>query len=84
MSGGNVCRKWRRECSVCEVRYTLTNFMVRWALDDQERVVRTDTHEARCHGWEILDRLTDRRHPHHLDNRQRKRELRKRMIERED
>ena len=76
MSTDNICRRWPRECPVCGQGYILTNFMTRWAVDEQGRVLRTDTHVARCRGWAVLDPRTDERHPQHPWSRRRRRKLR--------
>ena len=65
VTAGNRARSWGAYCPVCDQRYVLTNFMRRFAIDNTGALRDTDVHEAKCAGWEVLNRRTDRRHPYH-------------------
>ena len=65
ITAGNRARSWSAYCPICDQRYVLTNFMRRFALDSAGDLRATDVHEAKCRGWKVLDRRTDRRHPYH-------------------
>ena len=51
---GAGTRSWTLYCSKCGRPYSRTNFMSRTALLPDGRLRGTDTHQARCNGWETF------------------------------
>ena len=66
---GNRVRSWGYPCNVCGMRYMVTNYQRRYAIDDRGELRYTDMHEAKCNGWELLNRRIDPRHPHNSGHR---------------
>ena len=49
------------ECDVCGETVHVTNFMNRYAVNENGNVIRTNVHTAKCRGWKIVANRNVRR-----------------------
>ena len=55
---------WTMYCSKCGQSYARTNFMSRTVLLPDGRIRGSDTHQARCKGWETFKTPEEARAAH--------------------